>query len=127
MRSCASREDAWEGSQVGALAELRGARKAAWSGLPPTRKPQTRDRVSMGGPGGRVQTFGITSLSNLVSVRKQNNLEKLSERKLKTGARDGREVYGMCVCERCVHKDIACSQACVPCVPPYICMRRVHL
>lgn len=95
----AKKMHACEGSQVGALAELRGVRKAAWSGLPPTRKPQTRDRVSMGGPGGRVQTFGITSLSNLVSVRKRNNLEKHSEKRLKTGARAGREVQDMgCVC-----------------------------
>lgn len=29
--------------------ELLGARKAAWSELPPTQRPQARDRVSMGG------------------------------------------------------------------------------
>lgn len=87
---------------MGALAELWDAGKAAWSGLPPTRKPQTKDRVSMGGPGGRVQTFGITSLSNLMNVRKQSNLEKLSERELKTGARARIEMQDMIcvsVCE----------------------------
>lgn len=36
-----------------------------------------RDKLSMGGPGGRVQTCRITSFSNRVSVKKQNNLEGL--------------------------------------------------
>lgn len=36
-----------------------------------------RDKLSMGGPGGRVQTCRITSFSNWVSVKKQNNLEGL--------------------------------------------------
>lgn len=75
----------------------------------------------MGGPGGQVQTCRITSLSNLASVRKQNNLEELSERELETGAMAGIEVQDtvcvcvcICVCVSGVDvKTQACSQACV--------------